>query len=106
MNREQLYDPTFGEKLSPVLKEIEDAIWEQEINFEGEPPHYTNDGFRAAVKIFMSAMTDKLWANDTLLGCPIEYMGRHAEALGNDIRRLVKEYTNIDTHNLYKHKTL
>ncbi len=103
MTRDQLREQTFGEKLSPVLKEIEDAIWQHEIEFEDEPPHYTLDGFRAAAKIFMSALTDKLWANDTLLGCPIEYMERRAEALRNDIRRLVKEYTNIDTHNLYKH---
>lgn len=93
-------EPTFGEKLSPVLAEIEDAIWEHDVHL-GTPPRYTNDGFRAACKIFISAISDRMFANDAALGCSTEYMNEHAKIVGDEIRRLVREHTNIDTRNLY-----
>ena len=99
--RDQLNEPTFGEKLSPVLVEIETAIWEHDA-MDGDAPQYTNDGFRAACEIFISAISDRMFANDAALGCSLEYMAEHAKIVGNEIRRLVREHTNIDTYNLYK----
>lgn len=49
-----------GEQLNPILLEIEDAILEFEVEF-GYKPEYTLEGFRAATKIFMSTIMDKLW---------------------------------------------
>jgi hypothetical protein len=42
-----------GKELSPVLVEIEDALWEFELNSNLQP-EYTTDGFRAATKIAFS----------------------------------------------------
>jgi hypothetical protein len=49
-----------GKKLSPILSEIESALIEFEINV-ARPPEYTDEGFRASVKIFLSVMLDKMW---------------------------------------------
>jgi hypothetical protein len=90
-----------GEKLSSVLSEIESALIEFEINV-ARPPQYTNEGFRAAVKIFLSAMLDKMWKLQEDEGIDINTRADMAEKLGTEIRNIVRVYTNIDTHNLYK----
>ena len=90
-----------GEKLSSVLSEIESALIEYELNIN-RPPQYTNEGFRAAVKIFLSAMLDKMWKLQEDENIDINTRADMAEKLGTEIRNIVRIYTNIDTHNLYK----
>lgn len=90
-----------GEKLSEVLYSIETALIEFEANV-AKPPQYTDDGFRAAAKIFMSAMLDKMWKLQEAEGMDINDRGEMAAKLGEEIRKLVRVYTNIDTHDLYK----
>jgi hypothetical protein len=90
-----------GEKLSSVLSEIESALIEFEVAV-ARPPQYTNEGFRAAVKIFLSAMLDKMWKLQEDEGIDINTRADMAEKLGNELRNIVRIYTNIDTHNLYK----
>lgn len=90
-----------GEKLSPVLSEIESTLIEYELNV-ARPPQYTNEGFRAAIKIFMSAMLDKMWKLQENENIDIDARADMAEKLGNELRNMVRIYTNIDTHSLYK----
>ena len=90
-----------GEKLSSVLSEIESALIEFEINV-ARPPQYTDEGFRASVKIFLSVMLDKMWKLQEDEGIDINTRADMAEKLGTEIRNIVRVYTNIDTHNLYK----
>ena len=49
-----------GKKISPILVEIENTLWEFESN-KGVKPEYTDEGFRSATKIFMSTIMDKMW---------------------------------------------
>lgn len=90
-----------GKKLSGVLHEIELALLEFEDNV-ARPPEYTDEGFRAAVKIFMSAMLDKMWKLQENEDIDIDTRADMATKLGNELRNMVRVYTNIDTHNLYK----
>ena len=90
-----------GNKLSGVLSEIESTLIEFEANVN-RPPEYTNEGFRAAVKIFLSAMLDKMWKLQEDEGIDINTRADMAEKLGSEIRNIVRVYTNIDTHDLYK----
>ena len=90
-----------GEKLSSVLSEIESALIEFEINV-ARPPEYTDEGFRASVKIFLSVMLDKMWKLQEDEGIDINTRADMAEKLGNEIRNIIRVYTNIDTHDLYK----
>jgi hypothetical protein len=90
-----------GKKLSPVLSEIESALMEFEINV-AKPPEYTDEGFRASVRIFLSAMLDKMWKLQEDEGIDINTRADMAEKLGSEIRNIVRVYTNIETHDLYK----
>lgn len=90
-----------GKKLSPILVEIEDTIWEFEANVQ-EPPMFTDDGFRASIKIFMAALMDKMYALQREEKIELEDGGNMAFKAGQDLRNLVKTYTGIDTYDLYK----
>ena len=91
---------SFGSKLSIILEEIQASIWEFEVN-RGIKPEYSIEGFRAGIKIFTSVLVDKIWElqEDENINMP-ERMDM-AEKAGNDIRKLIKTYTNIDCHELY-----
>lgn len=90
-----------GQKLSPILNEIEQTIWDHEIQ-NGFKPGFTNEGFRSAIKIFSSALMDKIFDLQTLENIPAAARLDMAKKCGDDIRQLVKTYTDIDTHDLYK----
>ena len=90
-----------GKKISPILSEIELALIEYELNIN-RPPEYTDEGFRASVRIFLSAMLDKMWKLQEDEGIDINTRADMAEKLGNELRNIIRVYTNIDTHNLYK----
>ena len=90
-----------GKKLSPILSEIESALIEYELNIN-RPPQYTDEGFRASIRIFLSAMLDKMWKLQEDEGIDINTRADMAEKLGSEIRNIVRIYTNIDTHSLYK----
>lgn len=90
----------FGAALSELLIEIEDTIFKFEL-FKDEKPNYTKEGFRAAVKIFSSVLMDKIY--ELQEGEDIEFEDRcnMAQKAGEDLRKLVKTYTDIDTRKLY-----
>ena len=90
-----------GEKLSPLLEEIEDTLLEFEVRV-GEKPNYTREGFRAAIKIFMSVVLDKMWELQNWDGMPQSDRENMATVCGNELRKFVKTYTDIDTFDLYK----
>jgi hypothetical protein len=93
-----------GEALSPILAEIEETLWE----FEADMPHkpcYTKEGFRAGIKIFMSVMMDKIWELQQSEGMDMNTKMKMVEQCGNDVRKLIKTYTDIDTHSLYENNS-
>ncbi len=89
-----------GEKISPVLSEIEKALWEFEYN-SGAKPEYTDDGFKAGIKIFISVLMDKMRDLQINENMDKETCLNMAQKAGEETRKLVKTYTNIDTHDLY-----
>lgn len=93
-----------GKRLSPILEEIENTIWEFEANVSTQP-NYTPDGFRAATKIFMSALMDKMWDMQKGGILSIDARGDMAFKAGEELHKLIKTYTDIDTYKFYKHKT-
>jgi len=92
-----------GQQISPVLVEIEETLWEFEAH-TGNKPNYTDEGFRGAVKIFTSAIMDRVWELQEKEKFEIKDRESMVNKLGTDIRKLVKTYTNIDTFELYKIK--
>jgi len=89
-----------GKKLSPILEEIEATLWEFEANAGGKP-EFTNEGFRASVKIFMSTLMDKVWELQQNEKFDMQDRINMATKLGEDVRKLIKTYTDIDCHKLY-----
>lgn len=87
---------TLGEKLSPILEEIQDTLLE---NYERKP-EFTMDGFKAALYIFQSALVDKMYSLQTTEDIPSDIKIDMAIKLGGELRDLVKTYCNIDTHEL------
>jgi len=87
-----------GKKLSPILSEIEDTLLE---NYETKPG-FDDEGFRASIYIFQSVLLDKMWELQEKENLSIEIRGEMAATCGEAIRSLVKTFTDIDTHNLYK----
>lgn len=88
-----------GEKLSPVLVEIEETLWES----EGKP-EFTFEGFRAATKIFMDVIMDKIWELQVDEKIDMETREAMAVKCGEDLRKLIKTYTNLDSFDFYNKK--
>lgn len=91
---------TIGQKFSPILVEIEAALLEHAACVE-KPTEFTDDGFRAALQIFWTAILDKMYALQVNEGFMLGTACDMAEKCGNDLRAFVKTYTNIDTTTLY-----
>lgn len=92
---------TLGEKLSPILAELEGAIWESEFIAPGVRPQYTQEGLRGAIKIFSSALLDAMWDKHEKDGDKQVDRERMALLAGTAIHKLVKNLTNLDTKKLY-----
>ena len=90
-----------GQKISPVLEEIEKVLWEFEANIASKP-EYTINGFRAAMKIFLSVTLDKMWELQESENMDIKDRENMAQKAGEEMKSFVKKYTNIDCHKLYK----
>ena len=95
---------TIGKKFSPVLDEIEQALWEWEHYRPNDRPEYTIEGFRGAIKIFMSVLLDRMYQYQDENNLPIDWRCKMAEKAGQEVRSLIAEYTGIDSHDLYKTK--
>ena len=91
---------TIGQNLSPILEEIESALWEYEAQELGKPG-FTDAGFRAAIKIFMAVLMEKMWLYQQGSAMSQEERVKQAAWLGSEINKLVKHVTGIDTKKLY-----
>ena len=93
-----------GEKLSPILEEIDNACWDFKIAQPNTKPDFTTNGFRAAISIFMFAMMDKSFENMEIKGLTQEEAIIESFKLGQELRQMVLQYTGIDTPDLYSDK--
>lgn len=90
-----------GKKLSAVYEEVEKTLWEFEAE-SGMKPGFTSEGFRAATKIFTSALMDKIFELQEKESISIEDRMKMAFKAGDDVRKLIKTYTGIETMDFYK----
>ena len=93
--------PSIGEKINPILCKIEDTLWEFEAN-RAMKPNFPKESLRAASKIFMAVLMDKIFELQTEEKISMEDRMKMAEQAGKDIRKLIKTYTDIDSHDFYK----
>lgn len=95
---------TLGQKLSPILQEIEEALWCKEANMPNVPHDFDDNAFRASCKIFMAAMLDYSHKEMMRKNYTQKEMEDRAEALGVRLRHLVFEFTGINTLEFYDAK--
>ena len=93
-------EKTFGNQISSILLEIEGAIIDFDLNDQGKP-NYTEDAFRASIKIFASVLMDKMYNLQENEEIPLEERSKMAFQAGLDLKKLVKTYTDINTHKLF-----
>ena len=91
-----------GKKLSPILEEIEMTLLEFTANEHTGKPEFTDEGFRASIYIFMTVFMDKIYNLQEDENISMEDSLNMVESAGKDLRKLVKTYTNIDTHDFLK----
>jgi hypothetical protein len=94
----------YGKSISPILEEIADALWEIDAREMAQPYEYSENAFRASLKIMMSVAMDRLWDNQEKFETPKEDRLLQAEKLGNDFRKLFKENLNVDTTKMWRKK--
>ena len=90
-----------GKKLSPILEEIEMTLLEFTANEHTGKPEFTDEGFRASIYIFMTVFMDKIYNLQEDENIAMEDRMNMVENAGNDLRNLIKKYTDIDTHKIY-----
>jgi len=93
---------TLGQKISPILLEIEGTLWEREAEMPHIPHEFTEEGFRAATKIFMACIMDKMWVLQEKENMCMNSRLKMVEYAGKELRKFVHEMTDIDTVKLYK----
>lgn len=89
-----------GEKLAPVLVEIESTLWDFEAEFSMKPD-YPIEALRASIKIFMSTMMDKMWEVQEYDNMEMEDREKMVLKFASELMGLVKTYTGINTTELY-----
>ena len=92
--------PTLGERLAPILNEIEETIIEHKVMVPGEIPGYSDDAFRAAICIFLDVALNKMWDYQSRLDMPIEAREEAVERFGKEFRMLIFRYCDIATEKL------
>lgn len=65
-------------------------------------PDFSNVALRCASKIFASVLMDKLYELQTKEEMPLDDKCKMATKCGEDIRQLIKTYTNLDSYDFYK----
>lgn len=89
-----------GVKLTPILSELEQTLWEFEANNPNTPPLYSDNAMKYAAKIFMSVMMDRLYRVKVNTHSTAE-MAVMAGNLGMEIRQMILSYTGVDMHKEY-----
>lgn len=75
-------------------------MWEFE-SFSPEKADYTDEGFRAAIKIFTSVFIEKIYDLQEKEGLDhSDRLNMGIQAM-KDLKQMIKVYTNIDTEKFY-----
>jgi hypothetical protein len=90
----------------PAIKEIEQGLWDHDTLVDkGFAPHYeySDDEFRAALKIFMSAIMARMFEHQENQGISLGDREIESFNVGSKISHLIEIYTGIETKKLYDH---
>jgi len=80
----------------PILQEVASGL----LDFPEIKPNFSNDAFFDATIIFQSVFVDKVFDNQNYDNMPMKYREEMIQKAGEDLRKLIHTYTNLDTHQL------
>jgi len=87
-------------KLTPVLKEIHDYLWEFNVNAPNVQYGFKEADLVYAVKIFMDTLLEVSF-NNRDKNDDIKKLAAKAEFIGSSIREIVKQYSGFDLPDFY-----
>jgi hypothetical protein len=82
----------------PIIKEIASGLLET----SKHKPNFSNDALIDATLIFQTVLFDKVHELQIDEKMKLKHGLEMAESLGNELRKLIKVYTNLDTVELVK----
>ena len=88
---------TFGEPMTPILSEIEDAILERKVALPQDRPLYGDDAITAAMSIFIDVLLDKAVSYWERLNLTPGQMEENAKKIGDELRLMSLCYADYDT---------
>lgn len=91
-----------GETVKPLLLIIENAIWSHEAEHSEVLPQFDNESLRAVVKIFITTIIERIWSLQEKEHMTFETRCEMAKSAAEEVRKLIKVYTDIDTLKLYE----
>jgi hypothetical protein len=77
-----------------------DILEQNAYSKESIKPHYSNRDFMNTIIIFQTALMDKMYDNQDYDNMIFEEREKMAIKCGEDLRKLIFTYTNLDTHNV------
>lgn len=89
---------SFGKVLSPILLDVELAISDYTTQV-GAKPNYDKYALRSATNIFISVLMDRVWELQEKEEMDLETRNKMAISCGEEVKRLVKVYTDINMEN-------
>lgn len=98
----QPHEPTFAEKVRPILDGLENAFVGFAAAFPGQQAGFNEDDFRAVLYMFFSVAAEMMWAYQNRLDLPMPLRVDAAEQFANEIRASIFNHCDIDTRKLYK----
>ncbi len=101
---ETLFENQIGEKITPILEELEMTILENQINLPNLPPNYPTEALPAACVILSSVIMDKMWILQKNEKMTDKNRLEMAQYVGTELRKLIKVATGIDTHKIFKNE--
>ena len=100
MQKEEKPMQRFAKKITPILIELEETIWEHDTR-EPECQNYSQDALRAATKIFMHLAMDHIWQRQEKEDRTMEERCKEVEDFGNSVGKLLLYYTGKDSKTFY-----
>lgn len=93
---------SFGQKLHPILQELNDALWEREAALPNIPHDFSDNDLLFASKIFTAVLWDFLHKKQVAEGACMDDSLEEVRTAGVAIRALVFQFTGKDPHHLMK----
>ena len=81
---------------SQELETIANGILDQ----NGKKPNYSNRDFLNTIIIFQNALMDKMYDTQDYDKMNLEDRYKMADSCGSELRKLIHNYTGLDTHKL------